>query len=98
MIIIKIIILYFIQIRHTDDFHSKGACLVNNNILSIMPMHHRASSCLNWFAIYSAFNREHCCFHRQPCKTVYGWMDGWMDGWMEGWMDGWMENHRWMDE
>ena len=24
MIIIKIIILYFIQIRHTDDFHSTG--------------------------------------------------------------------------
>ena len=24
MIIIKIIILYFIQIRHTDDFHSAG--------------------------------------------------------------------------
>ena len=28
MIIIKIIILYFIQIRHTDDFHSTGTRLV----------------------------------------------------------------------
>ena len=78
MIIIKIIILYFIQIRHTGDFTSTDTRLVNNNVLSIMPMHHnRASSCLNWFAIYSAFNREHCCFHRQPCKQS---TDGWMDG------------------
>ena len=29
MIIIKIIILYFIQIRHTDDFPSTGTRLVN---------------------------------------------------------------------
>ena len=28
MIIIKIIIIYFIQIRHTDDFHSTGTRLV----------------------------------------------------------------------
>ena len=28
MIIIKIIILYFIQIRHTDDFPSRGTRLV----------------------------------------------------------------------
>ena len=31
MIIIKIIILYFIQIRHTDDFPSTGTRLVNDN-------------------------------------------------------------------
>ena len=31
MIIIKIIILYFIQIRHTDDFPSTGTRLVNIN-------------------------------------------------------------------
>ena len=31
MIIIKIIILYFIQIRHTDDFPSTGTRLVNVN-------------------------------------------------------------------
>ena len=29
MIIIKIIVLYFIQIRHTDDFPSNGTRLVN---------------------------------------------------------------------
>ena len=29
MIIIKIIILYFTQIRHTDDFHSTGTRLAN---------------------------------------------------------------------
>ena len=35
MIIIKIIILYFIQIRHTDDFPSAGipASVSNNNII-----------------------------------------------------------------
>ena len=32
MIIIKIIILYFIQIRHTDDFPSTGTRLVQINI------------------------------------------------------------------
>ena len=32
MIIIKIIILYFIQIRHTDDFPSTGTRLVLNNV------------------------------------------------------------------
>ena len=31
MIIIKTIILYFIQITHTDDFPSTGTRLVNNN-------------------------------------------------------------------
>ena len=31
MIIIKIIILYFIQIRHTDDFPSTGTRLVRYN-------------------------------------------------------------------
>ena len=31
MIIIKIIILYFIQIRHTDDFPSTGSRLVFSN-------------------------------------------------------------------
>ena len=31
MIIIKIIILYFIQIRHTDDFPSTGTRLVSIN-------------------------------------------------------------------
>ena len=31
MIIIKIIILYFIQIRHTDDFPSTGIPASNNN-------------------------------------------------------------------
>ena len=39
MIIIKIIILYFIQIRHTDDFPSTGTRLVlvivGNKLLSI---------------------------------------------------------------
>ena len=34
MIIIKIIILYFIQIRHTDDFHSTGTRLVSIIIIS----------------------------------------------------------------
>ena len=34
MIIIKIIILYFIQIRHTDDFPSTGTRLV---IITITP-------------------------------------------------------------
>ena len=33
MIIIKIIILYFIKIRHTDDFPSTGTCLVLFNCL-----------------------------------------------------------------
>ena len=32
MIIIKNIILYFIQIRHTDDFPSTGTRLVSNNV------------------------------------------------------------------
>ena len=32
MIIITIIILYFIQIRHTDDFPSTGTRLVNYNV------------------------------------------------------------------
>ena len=32
MIIIKTIILYFIQIRHTDDFPSTGTRIVSNNI------------------------------------------------------------------
>ena len=32
IIIIKIIIPYFIQIRHTDDFPSTGSRLVNNNV------------------------------------------------------------------
>ena len=32
MIIIKIIILYFIQIRHTDDFPSTGSRLVYLNL------------------------------------------------------------------
>ena len=31
MIIIKIVILYFIQIRHTDDFPSTGTRLVTLN-------------------------------------------------------------------
>ena len=31
MIIIKIVILYFIQIRHTDDFPSTGIPASNNN-------------------------------------------------------------------
>ena len=35
MIIIKIIILYFIQIRHTDDFPSTGTRLVYIICLSI---------------------------------------------------------------
>ena len=34
MIIIKIIILYFIQIRHTDDFPSTGTHLVLINLQS----------------------------------------------------------------
>ena len=34
MIIIKTIILYFIQIRHTDDFPSTGTRIVSNNIPS----------------------------------------------------------------
>ena len=42
MIIIKIIILYFIQIRHTDDFPSTGTRLVIiiilNNILHLYPI------------------------------------------------------------
>ena len=33
MIIIKIIFLYFIQIRHTDDFPSMGTRLVCNNVV-----------------------------------------------------------------
>ena len=33
MIIIKNIILYFIEIRHTDDFPSTGTRLVANNNL-----------------------------------------------------------------
>ena len=33
MIIIKIIILYFIQSRHTDDFPSTGIPASNNNYL-----------------------------------------------------------------
>ena len=32
MIIIKISILYFIQIRHTDDFPSTGTRLVRDNL------------------------------------------------------------------
>ena len=35
MIIIKIIILYFIQIRHTDDFPSTGTRLVLDNEWSV---------------------------------------------------------------
>ena len=34
MIIIKIIILYFIQIRHTDDFPSTGTRLVKIRIMN----------------------------------------------------------------
>ena len=34
MIIIKIIIIYFIQIRHTDDFPTTGSRLVD--LMSIM--------------------------------------------------------------
>ena len=35
MIIITIIILYFIQIRHTDDFPSTGYSSSSNNLLSL---------------------------------------------------------------
>ena len=41
MIIIKTIILYFIQIRHTDDFPSTGTRLVHNNL------------CIHMFKMYS---------------------------------------------
>ena len=37
MIIIKIIILYFIQIRHTDDFPSTGTRLVLDNVINLLP-------------------------------------------------------------
>ena len=37
MIIIKIMILYFIQIRHIDDFPSTGTRLVINNEVVILP-------------------------------------------------------------
>ena len=36
MIIINIIILYFIQIRHTDDFASTGTGLVQIMILALL--------------------------------------------------------------
>ena len=42
MIIIKIIILYFIEIRHTGDFPSAGIPASNNN--------GRNGSCLTWLA------------------------------------------------
>ena len=39
VIIIKIIILYFIQIRHTDDFPSTGTRLVEYNLYyTYMPL------------------------------------------------------------
>ena len=34
MIIIKIMILYFIQIRHTDDFPSTGIPASKNNLVT----------------------------------------------------------------
>ena len=39
MIIIKIIILYFIQIRHTDDFPSTGTRLVIYKKINLVPVH-----------------------------------------------------------
>ena len=44
-IIIKIIILYFIQIRHTDDFPSTGTRLVNYNSSSIVHIFKIAHMC-----------------------------------------------------
>ena len=38
MIIIKIIILYFIQIRHTDDFPPTGTPASNNNNTTLSPI------------------------------------------------------------
>ena len=35
MIFIKTIILYFIQIKHTDDFPSTGTRLVDDNLFMI---------------------------------------------------------------
>ena len=45
MIIIKIMILYFIQIRHTDDFPSTGTRLVHLTIISerIIELEHNRS-------------------------------------------------------
>ena len=61
MIIINIIILYFIQIRHTDDFPSTGTCLV----YLIGP---NASSCIN--SLYRRpctfmYNIDASCFKLQ---------------------------------
>ena len=41
MIIIKIIILYFIQIRHTDDFPSTGTRPVHTNWSTFIQLFHR---------------------------------------------------------
>ena len=38
MIITKIIILYFIQIRHTDDFPTSGTRLFTYNVLYVKAM------------------------------------------------------------
>ena len=45
MIIIKVIILYFIQIRHTDDFPSTGTRLVLHNVVYIVHFTSLSSQC-----------------------------------------------------
>ena len=51
MIIIKIIILYFIQIGHTDAFPPTGTLLVTNNIKSIYHQNVRTVTCPNWYTV-----------------------------------------------
>ena len=52
MIIIKIIILYFIQIRHTDDFPSTGTRLVyNSTSLRELAIFLGALSCFQWINV-----------------------------------------------
>ena len=51
MIIIKIIILYFIQIRHTDDFPSTGTRLVH-----IISPHVTIQVCIHYSGTYTIEN------------------------------------------
>ena len=67
MIITKIIILYFIQIRHTDDFPSTGTSLV---IIKV----YNALQDLNYFKLYFRYWAAAIClllWHKEPTHHVH---------------------------
>ena len=56
MIIIKTIILYFIQMTHSDDFHSTGTRLVGLQIIGLRTC--KLIETVN-YEIYSFFQEQH---------------------------------------